>query len=87
MKFSIEELKLANELCFPDDFEVLLMKYLPDEEKLEAAFYRRQYYRMGSNLITWIFKTSRSEDRLTFWGSVNEKIVADLLKKNVDVSV
>jgi hypothetical protein len=85
MKFSIEQLKLVNELCFPNDFERLLKIYLPDEEKKNAQFHRRAFCRMGCSLITWIFHTSGADDKRTFWGSVNEKIVADLLGEKVDI--
>ncbi len=82
MKFTIEELKLANELCFPADFERLLKKYLPAEDRDMAGYYRREFdLVLRCNLIHWIFQFSRADER-KYWGAINEKIVSDLVNKD-----
>jgi len=81
VKFTIEELKLANELCFPSNFKELLKKHLPESEQDMVSYYVGCFLNIKSNLITWIFGFSRADDKRTFWGEVNQKIVLDLLHK------
>jgi hypothetical protein len=80
-KFTIEELMLANELCFPSDFERLLKKHLPEDELDMLSYYVNTFREKNSNLITWIFSYSRRSNK-EFWGSINEKIVLDLLNRS-----
>jgi len=81
MKFSIKQLKFANEVCFPDRFETLLRKHLPPKEHDMIEHYLYKFNRVHEgNLFTWIFSFSRATDEKTYWGEVHDKIIADLVK-------
>lgn len=78
-EFTIEQLKLADELCFPADFERLLRKHLPPEDG-PASFWLSDFKRSGS-LVNWIFRHSRAEMRRTSVGKFIDSAVLDLLNQ------
>lgn len=77
-KFSIEELKLANDCCFPADFERLLRKHLaPDLHDLIFIWVGDYKNKYGSDLLFYISKGFNRAD--SDWIEVMEKVVGDLL--------
>lgn len=82
-KFTIEELKLANELCFNDTFETLLKKHLPKDDLEFWYIYHSEYRtKYKCNLLHWIFSFSRADlqDSMVI---VLSNIVKDLINGTV----
>ena len=77
--FTLEELKYASEICFPDTFYKLLKKHLPEEDKDLALVYSADFKRIqgGGRLLTFIFKYSRADKEMY---NLFNKILTDLLK-------
>jgi len=58
MNFTIEQLKLADELCFPADAARLFKKYFPDAWPSYLMDLKRPY---EWNLPRWVFHWSRHD--------------------------
>lgn len=85
MKFSIEQLKQANNACTLADFYRLLKKYLPEEDQADPVDFRHrlEYYGEVFNnspgILRWIFGCTLEVDKETHWGETYDKMIADLL--------
>lgn len=79
MKFSIEELILANELCFPKDFEEWLkINFKEEEVKVLALVFKFK----GSRLLNWIFQYSRAELETNNLGEKIDILIESLIRRN-----
>jgi len=76
MKFSIAQLRLANELCYPADFVRLANKHLPEEIVSGEIWKFLNAY--NHNLLFWIFHFSRAELRRGM-GDILDAMVLDIL--------
>ena len=80
--FSIAQLKLAEELCFPDDFRRLMEKY-------EPAFACSHTYAFTNlcegRLTRWIFSFSREDYCEGMVGTINA-VVRDLIGEDSCIS-
>ena len=84
MKFTIAELKLADELAFPEDMEILCKKYFPDTDEMIGIwhiYYWDFIHKHERSLLRLIFHYSRS-DYKNGLGPVFEGMVSDLLTGN-----
>lgn len=58
MKFTIEQLKLADELCFQDDAKRLFKKHFPEFWMIYIADFSGKY---ECDLMRWVFSWSRGD--------------------------
>lgn len=79
MKFSIEEIILAKELCFPERFEKWAKANFNTEE---AAFLEYEFKTKGNDLIKWIFTYSRADLERCFPDGELDILINGLLGRN-----
>ena len=81
-RYSLSELKFANELCYPADFRKLLHKHSTNTywedwwQSLDVSF--RATHK--ADLISFIFSHSRRDFEDSGLGEVFENIIDDLIK-------
>lgn len=73
--FTLEQLKFADELCFPADAERLFKKYSGDEWPIYSYDFKHKF---NSSLMAMIFAYSRA-DYEKGMGEMFENIINDLL--------
>jgi hypothetical protein len=76
-KYSLSEIKLAEELAFPADMKQLLQKHDPE---FGFLFYSDFMHRHGRSLIAMIFAHSRHDFETTNIGKLFESIIDELLR-------
>jgi len=75
--FTLKQIKLADELAFPDDIKELFKKYLGDEYYYYFLEFKNTY---KCSLSAFIFHFSRADlDR--YFGERLERILIDILGK------
>ena len=75
MKFTLAELKLADEVCYPKDFNKIIDKY-PELWILKYDF----IHLYDRSLLKWLFHFNRAEqDKLQ---PILDEIIASLIKKD-----
>ena len=76
MKWTLEQLKLADELCFPEDARELFKKHLGDDWIAYHLDYKREY---KGGLLKWIFHFSRNDLTNNNFGARIDKIIEELI--------
>ena len=79
MKFTLNQLQYAQEVCFPADFIELFDKHAKGT-KLEGwgHYYAMDNKHFKRDLIKWIFKFNRA-DRENVIGTIIEKMLVELI--------
>ena len=80
-RFSIEELKLANELCFPDTFKKLMTEALGERAVEDLDWILYDFKCHGNDLIRWVFKFSRADFSRNPWLKIAiDKLISELIQ-------
>lgn len=72
-KWTIEQLKLADELCFPKDFEDLVKEHFPDFwMSLQLDFMTK----CNESFLAWVFLLTRDDYQKGFGKPIDAMIAA-----------
>lgn len=78
-KFTLADLRLADELAFPERMEKLFYLYFPD---CNTVFYNEWLNRFNRSFTAWIFNWSRADLERNNSGLMIENMICDLIHKN-----
>jgi hypothetical protein len=79
MKYSLDQLQYANEICFDDEFIELFDKSaIGTPFEGDGRYYYAEKKRHKRDLLQWIFAFSRAS-RKRGYGTIIEKMLAELI--------
>lgn len=72
--WTLQQLWLADELCFPVDFEGMAQELIPDTWPIKVMDFKR-----AGGLLAWMRKSSRADMDRGF-GEIFDKMITQLLE-------
>ena len=79
MKWTIEELQLANDCCLPTDFIKLFKQHSPIEDKLYLYAHESFFACCDNDFLSYIANTSRASCEKDKLWETWDKMIQDLL--------